>query len=204
MKAHGKCQKMESKVIVGIDLAGKSGNSTGWAVLKNRKLKTCLVFMDHEILTSVEKIKPVLIAIDAPFSLPKRGLLRRSEEEMMKKGYRIFSPNLPAMKMLTLRAMRLNRLILEKGFETVEVHPTSACKALGMPVKNWGEIQKTLTQMRLKGELERKRLTSHEIDAALAALTAYLYMKNETETLGNEEEGYIIVPKRQDWRKLRI
>jgi predicted nuclease with RNAse H fold len=58
--------------------------------------------------------------------------------------------------------------------------------------------------MRLKGELERKRLTSHEIDAALAALTAYLYMKNETETLGNEEEGYIIVPKRQDWRKLQV
>jgi predicted nuclease with RNAse H fold len=55
-----------------------------------------------------------------------------------------------------------------------------------------------------KGELERRSLTSHEIDAVLAALTAYLYMKNETETLGNKEDGYVIVPKRQCWRKLQI
>jgi predicted nuclease with RNAse H fold len=93
------------------------------------------VFTDHEILTSVEKIKPVLIAIDAPFNLPKRGL-RKSDKEMVKKGYRILSPNLPAMKMLTLRTKRLNRLMWEKGFKTMEVHPTSTCKALGMPVKN--------------------------------------------------------------------
>jgi predicted RNase H-like nuclease len=47
-------------------------------------------------------------------------------------------------------------------------------------------------------------LTPHEIDAVIAALTAYLYMRNLTEALGDEEEGYIIIPRKQDWRTLQI
>jgi predicted nuclease with RNAse H fold len=58
--------------------------------------------------------------------------------------------------------------------------------------------------MGLGGTLAKCTLTSHEIDATIAALTAYLYTKSATEALGNKEEGYITVPKRQDWRKLQI
>jgi len=49
-----------------------------------------------------------------------------------------------------------------------------------------------------------RTLTPHEIDAVIAALTAYLHMRNQTEALGDEEEGYIIIPKKQDWRTLQI
>jgi len=37
-----------------------------------------------------------------------------------------------------------------------------------------------------------------------AALTAHLYMQNQTVALGDEEEGYIVIPKKQDWRTLKI
>jgi len=37
---------------------------------------------------------------------------------------------------------------------------------------------------------------SHEIDAVIAALTAYLYMNNQTEALGDEGEEDIIIPKK--------
>jgi predicted RNase H-like nuclease len=45
-------------------------------------------------------------------------------------------------------------------------------------------------------------LAAHEIDAVTAALTATLHLKKQTEPIGDEEEGYIIVPKKLDWRTL--
>jgi predicted nuclease with RNAse H fold len=100
--------------------------------------------------------------------------------------------------------MKLNRLIAEKGFKTIEVHPTSTCKALNIPPKNSGKIQTVLTQIGLEGDFKVCTLTPHEIDAVIAALTAYLHMRSQTEALGDEGEGYIIIPKKQDWRTLQI
>jgi predicted nuclease with RNAse H fold len=195
---------LKAKVIIGIDLAGKPENPTGWAIWENKKVKTSLLYNDKQILQAVTQNKPEIVAIDAPFSLPKSGILRKADREMIKKGYRVFPPTLPAMKILTMRAMKLNRLIAEKGFKTIEAHPTSTCKALGVPPKDWGKVQTVLMQIGLEGDLRVRTLTPHEIDAVIAALTAYLDVRNQTEALGDEEEGYIIVPKRQDWRTLQI
>lgn len=195
---------MDRKVVMGIDLAGKPKNPTGLAVLDGRSVKIGLLHTNKQILESITNNEPSLIAIDAPFSLPQRGILRKADVAMIKNGYRVFPPSLPAMKKLTLRAIKLNKLIEEKGVRTIEVHPTSACKALGMPLKEWKKIQNILIQIGLKGDLEGYALTSHEIDAVIAALTAHLYTKGETEALGDEKEGFIIVPKRKDWRKLEI
>ena len=195
---------MKTKVIIGIDLAGKLENPTGWASWKNKKVKTTLLYMDNQILEAITQNKPEIIAIDAPFSLPKTGVLRKADSEMIKNGYHVFPPRLSAMSTLTMRAMKLNRLIAEKGFKTIEVHPTSTCKALNILPKDWGKIQTVLTQIGLEGDLKVRTLTPHEIDAVIAALTAYLHMRNQTEALGDEEEGYIIIPKKQDWRTLQI
>jgi len=195
---------LKSKVIMGIDLAGKPENPTGWALWENKKVETSLVHTDKEILEGITRSKPAIIAIDAPFSLPKKGILRKADREMIKRGYRVFPPTLPAMRTLTLRAMELNELIAEKGCKTIEVHPTSTRKALNMPLKYWRKIQTVLTCIGLEGDLKVRTLTSHEIDAVTAALTAHLYMQNQTVALGDEEEGYIVIPKKQDWRTLKI
>jgi len=195
---------LKIKVIVGIDLAGKPENPTGWALWKNRTVKASLVYTDTEILEGIARNKPAIISIDAPLSLPKRGILRKADKEMIRKGYRVFPPNLPAMRKLTLRAIRLNKLIAEKGYKTIEVHPTSSRKALDMPLKDWRKIQTILTQIGLEGEHAVRALTPHEIDAITAALTAYLHIQDQTDAIGEEEEGYIIIPKKQDWRKLKI
>jgi len=196
--------ELNNKVIIGIDLAGKPENPTGWASWKSKEVKTSLIYTDNEILEGITHNKPEIIAIDAPFSLPKRGILRRADKEMIKRGYRVFPPSLPAMRKLTTRAIKLNRLIAEKGYKTIEVHPTSTCKALNMPSKDWGKIQAALTQIGLEGDLKVRTLTPHEIDSAIAALTAYLYIKSRTEVLGDDEEGRIIIPKKQDWRTLQL
>jgi predicted RNase H-like nuclease len=66
------------------------------------------------------------------------------------------------------------------------------------------KIQAILEAIGLEGCLKVRALKSHEIDAVTAALTAYLHMQNQTEAIGDEEEGYIIVPKKRNWRTLRI
>jgi predicted nuclease with RNAse H fold len=58
--------------------------------------------------------------------------------------------------------------------------------------------------MGLKGSLESRSLTQHESDAIIAGMTGYLYINGQTESVGDPEEGYVIMPKRQDWRKLKI
>jgi predicted nuclease with RNAse H fold len=195
---------LEDEVIIGIDLAGKSENPTGWAIWRNKTVKTTLLYTDKEILHTIIRNKPELIAIDAPFSLPKSGIFRKADKEMIKHGYRVFPPTLPAMKTLTMRAIRLNRAIVERGFKAIEVHPASTCKALNIPLKDWGKIQTVLKQIGLGGDFKVRMLTAHEADAILAALTAYLHIKKQTDALGDEEEGYIIIPKKREWRTIRL
>lgn len=195
---------MKPKVIIGIDLAGKPKNPTGWALCKSKKTETSLIHTNKEILEGIAHRDPTIIAIDAPLSLPKKGILRTADREMIRRGYHVFPPRLPAMKTLTLRAMKLNMLITKKGYKTIEVHPTSTRKALNMPSKDWEKIQTILETIGLKGDLKVRALKSHEIDAVTAAFTAYLHMKSQAEAIGDAEEGYIIIPKKQDWRTLQI
>ena len=196
--------ELKRKYIIGIDLAGLPKNPSGWALLEGNKVETCLVYRDSEILEGIMRSRPAVTAIDAPFNLPKRGLLRKADREMIKRGFRIFPPTLAAMRILTLRATILNKLIEEKGYKTIEVHPTSTRKALSMPSKEWEKIQETLLNMGLKGTLQTRNLTPHEIDAVTSALTAYLHTQNQTEAIGDEEGGYIIIPKKQNWRTIQI
>jgi predicted nuclease with RNAse H fold len=118
--------QLKAKGIIGIDLAGKPENPTGWASWENKKVKTTLLYMDNQILEAITQNKPDIMAVDA------------------------------------------------------------------------------LTQIGLEADLKVRTLTPHETGAVIAVLTAYLYMRNRTETLGDKEEGYIIIPKKQDWRTLQI
>jgi predicted nuclease with RNAse H fold len=195
--------EFKDKCVIGIDLAGSSRNPTGWALLKGKAVKTLLLYTDNEISENTLRNHPTLIAIDAHLSLPQKGeLFRKADREMIRKGYRVLPPNLPAMKKLALRAIRLNRLIEEKRYKAIEVHPTSTRKALQMPLKDWKAIQEILKKLGLKGELETRPLATHEIDAVTAALTAVLHLKSQTERVGDDEVGCIIVPKKRDWRTL--
>lgn len=196
--------KLKDKIIMGIDLAGREANPTGIAIWRNRKVETSLVYTNNEILEILWRIKPTIVAIDAPFCLPKRGILRKADRDLIRRGYRVFPPGLSAMKALTLRASELNKLITEMGLKTIEVHPTSTRKALNMPTKDWKAIQTIFKSLGLEGIPENQILTPHEIDAITAALTAHLYLLNLTEAIGDNEEGFVIIPRKADWREIRI
>jgi predicted nuclease with RNAse H fold len=120
---------------------------------------------------------------------------------MIKKGYRVFPPNLFDGKAY-LASNRLNSLIEENAYKTVDVHPTSTLKALRMPLKDRNSTGEILKRLGLRGELGTRPLVNHEIYAVAAALTVVLHLKNQTEAIGDEEAGCIIVPKRRDWRPI--
>ena len=57
--------------------------------------------------------------------------------------------------------------------------------------------------MGYKGDIEKRILTPHEIDAVTAALTAHLYIKGKTKLVGEPKEGYIVIPLKNDWERLQ-
>lgn len=198
--------KLSQNIIMGIDLAAKPSNPTGLALLENLKVSTWHLFTDEEIVTETIKHAPTLTAIDAPLSLPigKREYMRRVDKDMHKKGYPVLPPRFRSMRKLTLRAEKMALQLRKEGIAVIEVHPASTRKALKMPRKDWESIQKTLMRFGLKGDVERRSLTPHEIDAAIAALTGYLHLKGKAELIGDTREGYIVVPKAMNWRTLKL
>ncbi|MEM2104417.1 MAG: DUF429 domain-containing protein [Candidatus Bathyarchaeia archaeon] len=195
---------MKNEVIIGLDLAGKEKNATGFAIWRKAYVEAFQIYSNKEIVDTITWAQPIIVAIDAPLKLPKVGLLRKADKELLRRGYRIFPPSLTAMRTLTLRGMKLNKLIARKGFKTIEVHPTSTRKALKMPTKNWKTIQEIFKNMGVKGTIEERELTPHELDAITAALTAYLYIQHLTEAIGNTEEGVVIIPRSLNWREVKL
>jgi hypothetical protein len=195
---------MKENIIIGIDLAGVPKNPTGLALWKNKMISTHHLYENQEILEQLTKIKPALIAIDAPLSLPKKGIMRKSDKEMYRRGYKVFPPRFPSMEKLALRAKEITQQIKKEELHIIEVHPTSTRKALKMPAKNWKEIEDIFIELGIIGDLKTHVLTSHEVDAVTAALTGCLHLQGKTELIGNEEEGCIVVPTKSDWRRLKL
>lgn len=191
-------------VVVGIDLAGTPDNPTGWAACRNKNITVCQLHTDEEIIPHSTQCEPEVIAVDAPLSLPLEGAMRKADKVMHKQGYPVLPPVFPGMKKLTSRAMELTQKILDRGFNVIEVHPTPTRKALNIPTKDWREIQNIFKRLGLEGDLETRFLTPHELDAVTAAFTGYLYTRGKVELVGTRKEGFIAVPAREDWRKLKL
>lgn len=171
--------------VIGIDLAGREKNPSGLAIIeineKNEKIFAKEVYSDVEILRNAEKIKPNIIAIDSPFSIPETKW-RRSDEELLKEGFRPLSPKFPTMQLLVRRAMRLIAS-LRKNYKVIEVFPRATEKIL--------VLEKTSIESKLG-----RSLTEHEYDAILAAITGKMHLEGNTRTLGSsdDENDQVVVP----------
>jgi predicted nuclease with RNAse H fold len=156
--------------VVGIDLAGKSQNATGFCLLTESGAETKLLYSDLDILKEIENTKPDCIAIDAPFWLPKFGAWRPSEERLLRRGFQPISPLFPTMRILVLRASHLVRVLSERKYKVIEVFSQASEKILGLS--------------------KEPRKNKDEYDALLCALTAKAYLEGKYEDLDG-----IIIPK---------
>jgi len=186
--------------ILGIDLAGREENPTGICILNNQKIVFKSLYTNTEIFEEIKSIKPNLIVIDAPLSLPKgrcclekdcecalKGHFRQSEREIRIYG-RVLPLTFKGMKILALRGIGLAAR-LQGTYDVLETHPRTTQKILKLqnPEKELFEYFKWETEP-----------SKHELDALLSALTGLLYHKNCYIALGNREEGFIIIPKDND------
>lgn len=176
--------------VIGIDLAGRAANPSGFALLSNRKISTRLVYPDEEIVNLCTREHPDLIAIDAPLSLPKRGNLRKADASLIHRGLRVLPPTFAGMRSLTERGMSLAGALRAKGLRVIEVHPRTS----GVLLFKTSDRERWMAELRKKGfHLEQSR-SEHEIDAILGAVTGALHLRGKTEEIGEANEGTIIIP----------
>jgi len=184
-------------------LAGSEARPSGLCILRDMSVKTRVLYSDEEILQSIERSKPEIIAIDAPLSLPKgrKSLeqrspihLRECDRELLRRGIRFFPVTLGPMRKLTARGIRLRKILEKKGFKVIEVYPGGAQDVLGIPRKQHGldKLRKGLQKMRIKGLSER--MTHDELDAVTSALVGKMFLEDRTEAFG-KIDGQIVMPK---------
>ncbi len=183
--------------ILGIDLAGKYENPSGICIFNEHGMNLSTEFTDKDILQLIDKLKPTIIVIDAPLSLPKGrcclekncecaigGHFRKAELDMRKYGS-VLPLTFHGMKMLTLRGVKLASE-LKENYEVLESHPRTTQKIL--------EFKDSLSGLNKFFKVSHCA-TVHELDAGILALTGWLYEKDCCIELGDPDEGIIIIPK---------
>jgi predicted nuclease with RNAse H fold len=195
--------------IIGLDLAGVESRPTGLCILKHMTTKTSLVYIDEEILKTIEENKPKIIAIDAPLSLPpgrtsieeRTGVhLRECDKELLRREIKFFPITLGPMRKLTNRGINLRRTLENKHFKVIEVYPGGAQDVLKIPRKQQGleKLKEGLKNLDLNGL--NSKMSDHELDAVTCAFVGKLFLDGKSETFGTPEQA-IIMPKEKTLSK---
>ena len=204
---------------LGIDLTSSARRLSAYAVLHDdgALAEVGLAREDAELLALAEDRRPRVVAIDAPLSLP-RGLccleeacpcrpvapngLKAAERELFRQGISLYATTKRSIiKRMIYRAMGLRRTLEERGIPVIEVYPYASKVRLwgkGIPKKTTPAGRQWLRE-RLQGLVpglreHPERLGHDQLDAVVAAYTAYLYGRGRAEGVGDREEGLICVP----------
>jgi len=190
-------------LVVGLDLAGVETRPSGLCILNEMKIETELLYSDEKIIQKIEKLKPKIIAIDAPLSLPpgRKSIteitnvhLRECDKELLRRGIKFFPITLGPMRKLTERGIKLKKILKNKGFKVIEVYPGAAQDVWNIPRKQRGleKLMDGLKKIGIKGL--KKDMSDHELDAVTCALTGKHFLDGKAEVLGTINNG-IVMPK---------
>jgi len=196
--------KKKTTHVVGVDLAGSPGRNTGICLLKGMTVASFATMQaDEEILAFIDQVRPDLVAMDAPLSLPpgRKSIEERTGEhfrscdrELLKRGIRFFPITLGPMRSLTTRGIGLKETLVRRGYEVIEIYPGAAQDLWKIARKQGGllKLRRGLEKLGLK-KLARD-MNGDELDAVTGALVGRLYLKGQAEVLGNADEGAIVIP----------
>lgn len=190
--------------VLGIDLAGSEKRSTGICILDEMlNAYTFVCYTNREIVELAILVKPKIIAIDAPLSLPsgRKNLnkigphLRECDKILQKMKIKFFPLSLGPMRKLTLRGIKLKKNLEKLSFKIIEVYPGATQDLLKIPRKQKGLKELKNGLIKLGINIQKKKPTADELDAITAAYTAYLFLKGKAIEIGNKNEGTIIIPE---------
>ncbi len=157
---------------------------------------------DTFILSEADQIKPDLVFIDAPLSLPGIYWLKNGCHDYF---YRKCDIEMQAMSPmflggLTARAIRLKDQLIESGCGVLETYPRRAIDVYSLPVELYkqkkGDLDRLLNMIikRINVSMNKKTIVSwHHMDALLAFLSGIRYLKGESIIYGDAGEGLVYV-----------
>jgi len=198
---------------VGIDLAGVEYRETGVAVFREGRLERLTsAHSDAEILAIAAMAGPGgTVAVNAPLTRPRgRCCLdddcpcrtdpgtrsRQLERELGRMGVPTLATAL--IKVLARRGGRIASALRGLGYEPLEVYPFATLRLLGLPCTGKKTeagrraIHRALRPM-VPG-LRHPRASEHQLDAVVCALTAHLWRLGRTRTVGEPDEGLMVIP----------
>jgi predicted nuclease with RNAse H fold len=197
-------------VSVGIDLTGSERRASGFCVLAGNEASLSLFSSDADLIAAVHAASPAIVAIDSSLGLPrgrccaddtcecrKYGIMRECERILRKRGIHVYPTLIPSMQQLTLRGMALAGRLRAAGYAVIECYPGATQDILGFPRKkvDLQKLERSLLDMGIASRSDRDPVTHDQIDALTAALAGYFYLAGRYEAIGNEDEGYLILPQ---------
>jgi uncharacterized protein YprB with RNaseH-like and TPR domain/predicted nuclease with RNAse H fold/dephospho-CoA kinase len=196
--------------VIGIDLTGSESRPTGWCSLDNDLAQTKKIDTDKDILNETINLKPDIISIDSPLSMPrgrisvfdddpgrdKYGIMRECERTLKRRGINVYPSLIPSMQRLTQRGTFLANQFRALGFPVIECYPGAAQDIMEIPRKGSSLefLAKGLEQFGIKGNYLVKSVSHDELDAITAAIVGHFFWNGKFEALGNQEEEYLVIP----------
>lgn len=195
--------------IVGIDLTGSESRPSGWALLERETVITGMLAATEEILARTLACRPRIVSIDSPLALPAGrdctddscecrsfGITRHCERTLKRRGVNVYPCLIQSMQALTRRGIEIARALRAEGVEVIESYPGAAQDIMRIPRKraSLNQLQNGLERFGLCGLRPAGALTHDELDAATSALVGSFYLAELHEAIGEESEGYLIVP----------
>jgi len=164
--------KIKAQEIAGLDLAALENRQSGYASARGTKI----LYSDDEIIHEIRKQGIKLVAIDAPLSMPRKYHYRDCDIAIRKAGIKIFSFNLPALRLLAKRGKRLKRKLGKLGIETIETYPHAVMKL----------------STRASKVFHATNGTKHERDAVVCRLVALAYAKGKAVAFGTRHIIWVV------------
>ena len=193
------------KVIVGIDYGSKTSGFTCAAILNGGKISVYQAIKNKDadkwLKDLLQPLKPNVIGIDAPLSLP--GALSGIKDSI---NFHYRKADLEAKAMspmflggLTARAMEISEWFKNTTKSSViEVYPKLTAQELQLDSKRYKKENTYLPQAKHALEsasgwnLETVEVKNwHQYDALMALRTAQRYLNEKANTLGDKAEGLI-------------
>ncbi|MCD6301493.1 MAG: DUF429 domain-containing protein [Staphylothermus sp.] len=177
-------------IYCGLDPSASLKRSSGLAFLEpNSSLSILLLKTDREIIDTVRKYSPKVIAIDSPLSHAKG--YRKIDILLKKHGYKVLPPSWPAMRKLVTRSIYLASIFEELGVKVIETHPRSALIS-----SNCKSVEDLLKRLGYSGVAEIVNfLTQDEKDAIIASFVAYYYDLGEVVVFRTEDGEVYLLPR---------
>ncbi len=128
---------------------------------------------------------------------------RYCEHLLNRNGFRCFVTSRNSFaRSWAARCFALNDYLTGLGYRTIEVYPGAARKILFPQITGKKQLRSSRQQLqeafRQRGFSfpDAHRLYSHdELDALLAAFTALLHYRDETVSVGDSRDGFIVLPR---------